>query len=309
MTTSDPTIFISYAHKDDAVVLKIIDAMQQAGFSIWYDKGIEAGTEWPEFIAENLIRCECFIAFLSKNYIESHNCRREVNLAIKKKKEILVAYLEDVELTPGMEMQLDILQAIFRKNASSEEEFISEICKTRMLQCCRGASVVEEKSVSDSASQTNQSASPVYVENMTGKDGDFEYTYTGYTLNGKRNGKGRVVWSDGEVYDGEWQDDKRNGKGKYTYASGAVYEGEFQNDIIHGRGKYVWPNGAVHEGEYRDGKRHGRGKYTFANGAVYEGEYRDDKRHGRGKLIRRNGTYENQYYINGVKQYINSEKQ
>ena len=28
--------------------------MADYGFRIWYDEGIEAGTEWPEYIAEHL---------------------------------------------------------------------------------------------------------------------------------------------------------------------------------------------------------------------------------------------------------------
>lgn len=38
-------IFVSYAHKDSAKVLPIIENMQHAGYRIWYDTGIKAGTE------------------------------------------------------------------------------------------------------------------------------------------------------------------------------------------------------------------------------------------------------------------------
>ena len=50
----EPYIFISYAHKDMAKVLPIIEGLAEKGFRIWYDAGIEAGTEWPEYIAEHL---------------------------------------------------------------------------------------------------------------------------------------------------------------------------------------------------------------------------------------------------------------
>ena len=37
-------------------------------------------------------------------------------------------------------------------------------------------------------------------------------------------------------YDGMFKDGKRNGPGKYVYKNGDVYEGEYLNDLRHGRG-------------------------------------------------------------------------
>ena len=47
-------IFFSYAHRDSATVLPMIEYMQEKGFRVWYDAGIEAGTEWPGYIEEHL---------------------------------------------------------------------------------------------------------------------------------------------------------------------------------------------------------------------------------------------------------------
>ena len=41
----EPYIFISYAHKDTDRVMPILKALAAKGFRIWYDAGIEAGTE------------------------------------------------------------------------------------------------------------------------------------------------------------------------------------------------------------------------------------------------------------------------
>ena len=43
-----PYIFISYAHADDATVLPIIADMHSRGYNIWYDEGIEVGSEWQD---------------------------------------------------------------------------------------------------------------------------------------------------------------------------------------------------------------------------------------------------------------------
>ena len=54
---SKPYIFISYAHADSSRVLPVVEAMQNQGFRIWFDMGIEAGTEWSNNIAKHLRIC------------------------------------------------------------------------------------------------------------------------------------------------------------------------------------------------------------------------------------------------------------
>lgn len=66
---------------------------------------------------------------------------------------------------------------------------------------------------------------------------------------GKRDGIGRVVWSDGSCYEGEWKDDKSFGIGKLIHADGDIYEGEFSNDKANGKGVYTHVNGARYEGD------------------------------------------------------------
>ena len=40
-----PYIFISYSHKDSDVVFDIIGQLQMKQYRIWYDEGIDPGTE------------------------------------------------------------------------------------------------------------------------------------------------------------------------------------------------------------------------------------------------------------------------
>ena len=67
---TQPYIFVSYAHKNDAAVLEIIGTLQSRGFRVWYDEGIEAGSEWPESIASHLERAQLVLAFLSPAYLQ-----------------------------------------------------------------------------------------------------------------------------------------------------------------------------------------------------------------------------------------------
>ena len=109
---TEPYIFISYAHKDSDRVWPIIEQMQRDGYRVWYDEGIDPGTEWDEFIAEHIQGCDYFIAFLSPNYMASDNCKDELNFVRDLNKGRLLIYLEDVSLPAGMQMRLGRLQAI-----------------------------------------------------------------------------------------------------------------------------------------------------------------------------------------------------
>ena len=133
---TEPYIFISYAHKDSDTVLPIITALQERGFRVWYDAGIEAGTEWPEYIAEHLNSSGVVLALISNNALNSHNCRREINLAIDLRKDMLAVYLEEVKMSLGMKMQLGTLQAMYRERHSTMALFMEELCKCRLLQPC-----------------------------------------------------------------------------------------------------------------------------------------------------------------------------
>ena len=43
-------------------------------------------------------------------------------------------------------------------------------------------------------------------------------------------GKGRLIHSDGDIYDGNWFEDKAHGYGVYSHADGARYEGSWKED-------------------------------------------------------------------------------
>lgn len=130
-------IFISYAHKDAGKVLPILERMTKANLQIWYDAGIEAGTEWPEYIEEHLKNAASVVVFMTPNAINSKNCRNEINLALDLDKPILVVYLEETELIKGMRLQLNSTQSLFRKNHTSHEDFLQELINARILQPCR----------------------------------------------------------------------------------------------------------------------------------------------------------------------------
>ena len=134
---TEPYIFVSYSHKDSDQVLRILSLMQENGFRLWFDHGIEAGTEWPEYIEERLIGCDRLLVFLSNAAVASLNCRNEINLALALKKEILIVYLEETTLRYGLMLQLSSVQALFYHRHTSELSFCKELFSSRLLSACK----------------------------------------------------------------------------------------------------------------------------------------------------------------------------
>jgi len=132
-------IFISYSHRNTAKVLRVMERMQQDGFRIWYDDGIDPGTEWDDNIAAHVDRCRYFIAFISKEYLESENCKDELNYARDLNKERLLVYLENVELPQGMAMRLNRLQAVHMYTYADPERFFEKLYAAKGIEkCCDG---------------------------------------------------------------------------------------------------------------------------------------------------------------------------
>ena len=128
--------------------------------------------------------------------------------------------------------------------------------------------------------------------------------------------KGKLILTDGTVYDGDWKDDMFSGVGSITYANGdtyqgewkqyrphhygvqayrngRIYTGEWQLGVKHGNGTMTYPNGDKYEGSWVNDQRNGYGTFRLQRGDIYEGEWKEDMQHGHGKLIHYEGsTYE-----------------
>ena len=91
---------------------------------------------------------------------------------------------------------------------------------------------------------------------------------------------------------GEWgtyegdpldEDGERQGKGKMSYVSGNMYEGPFLSNKFHGHyGIYKWSDGDTFKGEWKAGERFGVGIFTKADGTVFYSNYDNGQAKGDG---------------------------
>lgn len=145
-----PYIFFSYAHKDSEVGLQIIKQMQKNKFNLWYDEGIEVGTEYSDYIAEHIQGCKVFVCLMDENYIASRYCRDEIDFALNHSGiDILIIYkkeIKDLPMPAGLKMRTSRYQAVFLNRFSNMEKFINSLLKADVLSSCNKAlAKVKEK--------------------------------------------------------------------------------------------------------------------------------------------------------------------
>lgn len=128
----EPYIFVSYAHVNSPDVMRVVADMHSRGYRIWYDEGIEVGSEWPECIAEHLASAHLMLAFISEAYMNSDNCRREMHYALSKRIKVINIFLEQTAMTPGMEMQIGNIFALM-KYTMDEKVFFDKLYSAPLL--------------------------------------------------------------------------------------------------------------------------------------------------------------------------------
>lgn len=140
--------------------------------------------------------------------------------------------------------------------------------------------------------------------------------YIGETLNGLRNGKGVMHYSDGRTCEGDWSQGQaygevvlKNKEGKIIYQGHIVngrfdgkgiladqrakqiYEGEFKDSLYHGYGRlFNLKKELLYEGDWKKGKRCGKGISYVQGKRSYEGEWRDGQPNGQGSSFDEEGN-------------------
>jgi len=111
-----------------------------------------------------------------------------------------------------------------------------------------------------------------FVEGLREGKGTMKYSdgalYTGYWKRGKRHGYGTIEYGDSSLrlkkYDGDWANDKKHGKGIAHFNDGNIYEGSFKFDMFHGNGTLQsYFSGMKIDGKWEKGVRVGAVKIYF----------------------------------------------
>ena len=141
----------------------------------------------------------------------------------------------------------------------------------------------------------------IYARVFILKEDDTFDIYIGEIKNSTFNGKGKLILSNGTVYEGYFEDGERSGEAKIIFPDETVYEGQIEKSDLTGKGKMIWKNGYEYEGDFDKNKLSGKGKLKGPKGDIYEGEFLNNLFNGKGIYVYHNGnTYEGQF-LYGVK--------
>ena len=80
-------VFVSYARADKPYCIRIIETLR--AHDVWHDQGLSAGQDWWQEILRRLEWCEVFLYLLSPDSLTSQHCRRELELALRLKRDIV----------------------------------------------------------------------------------------------------------------------------------------------------------------------------------------------------------------------------
>lgn len=135
----EPYLFISYRHneEDQSIVYPILEKLENKGFRLWFDRGIEATSEWPAVVSSHLVQASACLFFVSSNFSLSQNCRDEIYLAKNKNIARIFIFLQNnVQLDPELELGLVRQQQLFLENYRNTDELLDYLKNDKQLQCC-----------------------------------------------------------------------------------------------------------------------------------------------------------------------------
>jgi len=164
-----------------------------------------------------------------------------------------------------------------------------------------GSTTAEKTKVGEVKQNKRQGQVKITNKNKESEVKDIEHTRGKQLTSSIEETKSSVVVETPSVYTGELKDGQHHGQGKLTYSDGRCFEGEFkEGKIWNGAGVVIFKNQNVFVGDIKEGNAwHGQGVLTLKDGNVYEGALSEGKRHGQGKLTFSDGSVQEGEFQNG----------
>ena len=126
---SDKYFFVSYSHKDNAVVYPFILALQES-CNVWFDEGIHYGNEWEDEIASKLEGCRIFIYMITPNSLASSNCKDEISFAREMDKNFInVMVNSKTELSKAFRLRYGRYQMCFLDSFRTVEMAVADLAR------------------------------------------------------------------------------------------------------------------------------------------------------------------------------------
>jgi hypothetical protein len=94
-----PDIYLAYGRQDEADAGAVYDALDRAGYDVWWDRKIALGSVWRAQIGTAFTGAKLFVLLATRETLKSPFVRAYLDLAAQRGKPFLLAELE--QLSPG----------------------------------------------------------------------------------------------------------------------------------------------------------------------------------------------------------------
>jgi hypothetical protein len=108
MNRIKPRIFVSYSRKDADFIQGVRGALAKAGIECWIDvSAIEAGDRLREAIlGDGIPNCNLFFAYLTRDYLNSDWCMRELGEALQSARVRIAPFAESTETLSSFPLEV-----------------------------------------------------------------------------------------------------------------------------------------------------------------------------------------------------------
>ena len=108
------------------------------------------------------------------------------------------------------------------------------------------------------------------------------------TTSKELTGLASAAYTNGDSYDGYFENGVRHGSGCYLYMEGGhKYDGDWKTNVRHGIGCMTYNNKGQYQGYWENGRRHGEGVFTYTSGDTYSGWWRFGVKEGTGTYVQK----------------------
>ena len=144
--------FISYKREDEVRVGRLVQALEGAGFSIWWDRGLPGGENWRERIQAALDGAKCAIVVWTRESVGPAGDFVRDEAAQAKRRGVLVPVMLDKVAPP---LGFGEIQAVDLTHwrGSGRDPFFKDLCAAVAAKLA-GAAAGAEQPQADGTSQS-----------------------------------------------------------------------------------------------------------------------------------------------------------
>jgi tetratricopeptide (TPR) repeat protein len=106
-------LFISYAHADRDVALKISKALKKSGIEVWIDKSIVGGQVWTSDITRAIRTARAILLVASSRSLTRPIVKKEIFYAVDENKPIVPVFIEEAKIPDDLKLHLSGLHFMY----------------------------------------------------------------------------------------------------------------------------------------------------------------------------------------------------